>query len=135
MKLPEDLQYTDHNEWVRLDGEGAVIGITDFLASQLGPVTRVELPVSGRKLRNGEPVVLLRSALSSHVIVAPISGHVMTVNSAIAENPATVNNDPYQAGWLFKIRIEAGEEIEHLRDVHTYAKRVAAAEVGTADSP
>ena len=135
MKLPEDLQYTDHDEWVRLDGEGAVIGITDFLASHLGTVTKVDLPVSGRKLRNGEPVVLLRSALSTHVIVAPISGHVLAVNSAIAENPSTVNDDPYQAGWLFKIRIEAGEEIEHLRDVHTYARRIALAEVGTAESP
>jgi glycine cleavage system H protein len=135
MSSPDELQYTKRHEWVRLEGGDAVIGITDFLQSLLGTIAEVELPSPGQALRHGDAAAQLRSVVSQHVLTAPLSGTVVEVNEAAAKNPRLISEDPIRAGWLFKMKVEAGEEIEHLLDAGTYHKQNADHGSSNVDSP
>jgi len=131
----EDLQFTDHHEWVRLEGELAAVGLTEDLLADLGTVAAIELPQTGAQFRRGDPAVVLRSALSTHTVYSPFSGVIKEVNAGWTADPGKMNADPYQSGWLFKITLEAGEEVELLRDLATFQSQTIATDVGTVDSP
>lgn len=131
----ENLQFTDDHEWVRLEGELAAVGLTEHLLAGLGALTTVELPQTGIQLRRGAPVAVLRSALSTHTVFSPFSGVIKEVNGGLTTDPRKVSEDPYQSGWLFKITLEAGEEVELLRDLATYESQIAGTDVGEVDSP
>ena len=135
MMIPDDLQYTDQDEWVRLEGEHASVGITEHRQAALGPLIAVEPVAVGSSLRRGDLAVTLRSQASVHTLAAPLSGTVVAVNTRLASEPGLINADPYGEGWLLKFRIEAGEEIEHLRDASFYSEQIAAAEVSDVESP
>jgi glycine cleavage system H protein len=102
--IPEELRYTRDHEWARIEGETARVGITDFAQHQLGDIVFVELPKVGRVVAEHEAVVVIESVKSVSDVYAPLAGTVVTVNDGL--DPATVNADPYGAGWLFELEIE-----------------------------
>lgn len=120
---PEDLKYTAEHEWVRTPGEqdGSVrVGITDFAQDALGDIVYVSLPQVGESVTAGEPCGELESTKSVSDIYAPLTGEVVAVNDALDGTPELVNNDPYQAGWLFELRPEDAAAAEALMDASSY---------------
>lgn len=105
MSVPDDLQYTAEHEWVRLDGDIATIGITQYAADALGDVVYVDLPAAGSALTAGAIVGEVESTKSVGELYAPLDGEVMEANDDVAASPETINSDPYGAGWLVKVRI------------------------------
>ena len=130
MNVPEDLQYAATHEWLRLDGENGTVGITDHAQAELTDVVYVELPKIGAQANAGEQICVVESVKAASDIYSPISGTVMAVNDALAANPALLNTDPFGEGWIFKIKIEAGEDIEHLKSPAQYRAQLGSADAG-----
>ena len=122
MNIPQELRYLRSHEWVRVDGDTATVGITDFAQDQLGDVVFVELPAVGRTVRQGESVAAVESVKTASDIYTPIAGEIIEVNEALGDEPERVNSGPYAEGWLFKIRVSA--EPEGLLDATEYARAV-----------
>jgi glycine cleavage system H protein len=118
-------RFTKDHEWVRLDGDLAVVGITDFAQSQLGDVVYVELPEVGRRLEQGKPAAVVESVKAASDVFTPVSGEVAEVNDALAADPARVNADPMGAGWFLKMRLADPTELDALMDEEAYARLVA----------
>jgi glycine cleavage system H protein len=118
-------RFTRDHEWVRLDGDLAVVGITDFAQSQLGDVVYVELPEIGRRLEQGKPAAVVESVKAASDVFAPVSGEVAAVNDALAADPARVNTDPMGAGWFLKLRPVDATELDALMDEEAYRRFVA----------
>jgi glycine cleavage system H protein len=111
--------YTESHEWVQADGDVATLGITDFAQSQLGDVVFLELPSVGRMLEAGDSFGVVESVKAASDLYSPVSGSVVEVNEALSENPETVNQDPFGAGWLIKVRLN-GDLGEGLLDEAGY---------------
>lgn len=110
MDFPSHLRYSREHEWVTTDGEPVTIGITAHAADALGDIVFVQLPATGDQVTAGEPCGELESTKSVSDLFAPVNGEVVEVNQEVVDNPALINQDPYDAGWLFKVRLsEAGE--------------------------
>lgn len=109
--IPETLHYTAEHEWVKVDGDVATIGITEHAAEALGDVVYVALPAVGDSLKEGAIVGEVESTKSVGEIFAPVAGEVVEANSAVVDQPDTVNADPYGAGWLIKVRFSALPEL------------------------
>jgi glycine cleavage system H protein len=120
MQQPEGLHYTREHEWLRLEGQEAVIGITDFAQESLGDVVFVELPAAGAELTAGKPFGVVESNKSVSDLFAPVSGRVVAVNTALTDAPESVNRDPYGDGWLIRIAVAAPEQVEQLLDAAQY---------------
>jgi glycine cleavage system H protein len=118
-------RFTRDHEWVRQEGEVAVIGITDYAQSQLGDVVYVELPEVGRKVAQGNEAAVVESAKAASEVYAPVSGDVVAVNEAIVGDPAKVNADAMGEGWFIKIRLADPKELDALMDEAAYAAFVA----------
>ncbi len=106
MSVPDDLQYTAEHEWVRLEGDIATVGITQYAADALGDVVYVDLPAIGATLAAGAIVGEVESTKSVGELYAPLDGEVVEANAGVVDSPETINADPYGAGWLVKLRIE-----------------------------
>jgi glycine cleavage system H protein len=106
MTVPEQLRYTAEHEWVAIDGEVAVVGITEHAADALGDVVYVSPPAPGTKVTSGEPCGEIESTKSVSDLYSPVDGEVTDVNADVEEDPGQVNSDPYGAGWLFKVRLD-----------------------------
>jgi glycine cleavage system H protein len=119
------LRFTKDHEWVRLDGELAVVGITDYAQSQLGDVVYVELPEIGRRVDQGKEAAVVESVKAASEVYAPVSGEVVEVNEALAADPAKVNADPMGEGWFLKLRLDEPKELDDLMDEATYQRLVA----------
>src|SRR5436305_10299441 len=104
------LRFTKDHEWVRLDGDLAVVGITDYAQSQLGDVVYVELPEIGRRVEKGKEAAVVESVKAASDIYAPVSGEVAEVNDALAADPAKVNADPLGEGWFLKLHLADPKE-------------------------
>lgn len=115
-----DLKYSKDHEWVRVEGDVAVVGISDYAQEQLGDVVFVELPEIGKAVKKDEEAAVVESVKAASEIYAPISGEVVEVNDALADAPETVNSDPTGAGWFMKIRIGDPSEIASLMDEAAY---------------
>jgi glycine cleavage system H protein len=126
MNVPEHLQYTETHEWLRLDGETATVGITDHAQAELTDIVYVELPKPGAALTAGQPAAVVESVKAASDIYSPIGGAVVEVNTALEADPGLVNRDPYGEGWLFRLRIEAGEQIENLKEAAQYRDLISA---------
>jgi glycine cleavage system H protein len=126
MNVPEHLQYTETHEWLRLDGETATVGITDHAQAELTDIVYAELPKVGTALTARQPAAVVESVKAASDIYAPIGGTVTEVNGALEGDPGLVNRDPYGEGWLFRLRVEAGEEIETLKEASKYRELIAA---------
>jgi glycine cleavage system H protein len=118
-------RFTKDHEWVRVDGELAVVGITDFAQSRLGDVVYVELPEKGRRLEQGKEAAVVESVKAASDVYAPVSGEVAEVNDGLAADPAKVNADPMGEGWFFKLRLSDPRELEVLMDETAYRGFIA----------
>ena len=118
------LRFTKDQEWVRLDGDLAVVGITDYAQSQLGDVVYVELPEIGRQVEKGKEAAVVESVKAASEVYAPASGEVAEVNEAIAADPAKVNADPMGEGWFIKLRLADPKELDGLLDEEAYKRFV-----------
>ena len=110
MSIPENLMYTAEHEWVAIEGTVASVGITDFAQQALGDVVYVSVPATGTEVTAGEPCGEVESTKSVSDIYAPVDGEVIESNPEIDEDPGLVNTDPYGAGWLFKVQLDASGE-------------------------
>jgi glycine cleavage system H protein len=115
------VKYTRDHEWVRVEGDVAVIGITDYAQTQLGDVVYVELPELGRKVEQGKEAAVVESVKAASEVYAPISGEVIAVNDALSGEPGKVNLDPMGDGWFLKLRIANPTELEGLMDETSYS--------------
>jgi glycine cleavage system H protein len=122
LNIPEDLQYTESHEWVRIEGETATIGITDHAQDELGDVVFVELPGEGDAFDAGEPFGTVESVKAVSDLYAPVGGEVVEVNSALEDAPENINEDPYGEGWIVKLRTS---DEPHLLSPHEYEQVVA----------
>ncbi|HUC73263.1 MAG TPA: glycine cleavage system protein GcvH [Stellaceae bacterium] len=118
------LRFTKDHEWVRLDGDLAVIGITDYAQSQLGDVVYVELPEIGRQVEQGKEAAIVESVKAASEVYAPVSGEVAEVNDALAAEPAKVNADPMGEGWFMKLRLAEPKQLDALMDEAAYQRFV-----------
>jgi glycine cleavage system H protein len=118
------LRFTRDHEWVRLDGDVAVVGITDYAQSQLGDVVYVELPEIGRQVAQGEEAAVVESVKAASEVYAPVAGEVAEVNPALAADPAKVNADPMGEGWFLKLRLSDPKQLEALMDEDAYRRFV-----------
>ena len=125
MNVPEDLKYAETHEWLRLDGETATVGITDHAQAELTDIVYVELPAVGILVAAKQQVAVVESVKAASDIYSPIGGTITEVNAALEGNPALVNTDPYGEGWLFRIKVEAGEELEQLKEPATYTAQIS----------
>jgi glycine cleavage system H protein len=116
-----ELRYTKDHEWLRMEGDTATVGISDHAQNALGDVVFVDLPEVGREVAAGEPVAVVESVKAASDVYAPISGEIVEVNSALAEDPGLVNSDPTGEGWFFRIEPRDPAEIETLMDEAAYA--------------
>ena len=105
MNIPTELQYLKSHEWVRIEGDTATVGITDFAQDQLGDVVFVELPAVGKVLKQGENAAVVESVKTASDIYSPVSGEVIEVNSSLTDEPENINAEPYGNGFLFKVKI------------------------------
>ena len=120
-----ETRYTKDHEWVRPEGDIAVIGITDYAQQQLGDVVYVELPEIGRKIEQGKEAAVVESAKAASEVYAPVSGEVVAVNDAVAGDPAKVNADAMGEGWFMKVRLADPKELDSLMDKAGYDDFVA----------
>ncbi len=118
------LHFTKDHEWVRLDGDLAVIGITDYAQSQLGDVVYVELPEPGHRVEQGKEAAVVESVKAASEVYAPVSGEVAEVNEALAADPAKVNADPLGEGWFMKLRLDDPKQLDGLMDEAAYQRFV-----------
>ena len=124
MQIPESLFYTENHEWVRVEGDHAFIGITDYAQFEMGNIVFVELPEVGAKIIAGDPCGTLEAVKTVEDIFLPITGEIVKVNSDLADTPELINNSPYEDGWLIKIRYTDKEDIEKLLNADEYTKLV-----------
>jgi glycine cleavage system H protein len=122
--VPTELKYAKSHEWVRVEGDLAVVGITDHAQHELTDVVFVELPGPDRSLKAGEACAVVESVKTASDIYAPVSGAVTEVNAALAGNPALVNTEPYAGGWLFKVRLSRPEELAGLLSPESYQAQI-----------
>ena len=118
------LRFTRDHEWVRLDGDLAVVGITDYAQSQLGDVVYVELPEIGRRVEKGKEAAVVESVKAASEVYAPVAGEVVAVNEVLSGEPGRVNADPMGEGWFLKLRIADPKELEGLLDEAAYRRFV-----------
>jgi glycine cleavage system H protein len=121
--MPE-LRFTKDHEWVRQDGDAAVIGITDHAQNALGDVVFVDLPEVGREVAAGEACAVVESVKAASDVYAPIAGRIVEVNSALTEDPGLINREPTGEGWFFKVEPKDQAEIAALMDEDAYARFV-----------
>lgn len=122
---PSDLKYAKEHEWVRVDGDVATIGISDFAQDQLGEVVYVDLPGEGDEVTSGETFGEIESVKSVSELFSPVSGEVVKVNESLDDAPETVNEDPYGGGWMIQVRLSDPSQLDGLLDADAYEAFVA----------
>ena len=122
MNIPADLKYTPDHEWIRMEGDIAVVGITDFAQGELGDVVFVEIETVGEELEKGETFGTVEAVKTVSDLFMPVGGEVLEMNEALADEPELVNKDPYNAGWMIKVKISDVSELEGLLSADGYEK-------------
>lgn len=123
--VPADLRYTKDHEWVKVDGDVATIGVTDFAASQLGDVVFVDLPAVGKVVDQFATFGVVESVKAVSDLYAPLSGEIAEVNGDLGSQPELVNSDPFGAGWMIKVRVSDVAQVEELLDAAAYDQLTA----------
>ncbi|HSO85857.1 MAG TPA: glycine cleavage system protein GcvH [Draconibacterium sp.] len=126
MKIPAELKYTQDHEWVRVEGDVAIIGITDFAQGELGDVVFVEIETEGEHLGKGDTFGTVEAVKTVSDLFMPIGGEVIEVNPALADEPELVNKDPYKTGWMIKVNMADPTELDELLSASDYQKMVEA---------
>jgi glycine cleavage system H protein len=114
------VHYTPEHEWIRLDGDTATVGITDFAQGQLGDIVFVELPDAGRQVAKGGEAAVVESVKAASDVYAPVTGEVTEANGALSDDPSLVNTDPEGEGWFFRLRLSDPSELDGLMDAGAY---------------
>ncbi|MHB1000243.1 MAG: glycine cleavage system protein GcvH [Armatimonadota bacterium] len=117
---PENIKYSTTHEWVKADGDQAIIGITDHAQSELGDVVYVELPQTGAKLHKGSVFGSVESVKTVSDLIAPVNGEVIEINNNLIETPEVLNESPYSDGWLIKVKLDNPDEINELVSSESY---------------
>jgi len=125
MNFPKELQYTKDHEWARIEGEFAVIGITDYAQDKLGSIVFVDLPVVGKSFKKGETLITVDSVKAVAEVYAPLSGRVESINESLRDNPEVINRECYGQGWMAKLKIGDSGELSSLLPAETYEAFVA----------
>jgi len=120
--FPSDLKYAKTHEWLKIDGDTATIGITDFAQGELSDIVYVEITAVGKKIKRDEPIGTIEAVKAVSDLYSPISGEVIEANEALKDTPASVNKDPYGAGWMAKIKVSDPAELNNLLDAAAYAE-------------
>lgn len=127
-KIPTNLRYSDDHEWLLVDADGlALIGITDHAQDQLGDIVYIgEFADIGEKVEQGDVIGVIESVKATSDIYAPISGKIMEVNIDLVESPESINSDPYEANWMFRMKVADSEELDDLFDAEGYEALIEA---------
>ena len=120
MTFPDTIIYTKDHEWLQIAGDIGVIGITDFAQSELGDIVFIEMPAKGKQISRGEIFGTVEAVKTVSDLYSPISGEVTEVNTELADSPQIINNDPYDRGWIIKMKIKDPAELSGLLDVKKY---------------
>ena len=123
---PADRRYTTEHEWIKPDGEQYVVGITAFAQDQLGDIVYVELPKVGDQIEAGKAFGVIESVKTASDLYAPVSGEVVEVNGELVDQPQNVNDDPYERGWMVKIRTADASQVDQLLTADQYAEQTGA---------
>ncbi|HEY3333740.1 MAG TPA: glycine cleavage system protein GcvH [Candidatus Limnocylindrales bacterium] len=123
--VPGDLRYTKDHEWIRVEGDEAVVGVTQFAADQLGDIVFVELPEPGRSLDQHATFGVVESVKAVSDLFAPVGGEVAAANGDLAGTPEVVNSDPYGAGWMIRVKLADPAQVDGLLDAAAYEQLVA----------
>lgn len=126
MNIPENLKYTKDHEWLKLEGDTATIGITDFAQGELGDIVFVEIETEGETLAQGDVFGTIEAVKTVSDLFIPIAGEVVEVNSKIEDTPEVVNKDPYGEGWLIKVKVSNASDVDSLLDATAYKAHVNA---------
>ena len=124
MSLPEDLKYTKEHEWLKVDGETAIIGITEHAQSELGDIIFIEFPNIDQEIDKNEPFGTIEAVKTVADLFAPVSGKVIEINETLEDNPEFVNSDPYVNGWIVKVSISDISEMEELMSADKYEELI-----------
>lgn len=122
MKIPEYCRYAESHEWVRLDGDEILVGVSDYAQRELGDIVYVELPEVDAAFGAGDECGMIDSAKTTNPIYNPVAGRVVRINEKLADHPELVNHSPYDEGWLYALEPENPDDIEHLMDKPAYEK-------------
>ena len=120
MNFPTNVKYTSEHEWIRIEGDEAIVGITDYAQDQLGDIVFIDIPTEGETLEAGEVFGTIEVVKTVSDLFLPVAGEVLEQNEALADNPELVNKDPYGEGWLIKIKPNNVADIEGLLDAEAY---------------
>ncbi len=130
MHVPDELRYTRDHEWMRIEGDEAVIGITEYAAGELGDVVFVELPAEGTALESAQPFGVIESVKTASDLYSPAAGEVLAINPALADKPELVNDDPYGEGWMVRIKLSdpaaAAASSDRVMDADAYRTLIEA---------
>uniref|UniRef100_UPI0013D4439C glycine cleavage system protein GcvH n=1 Tax=Mangrovibacterium lignilyticum TaxID=2668052 RepID=UPI0013D4439C len=126
MNLPENLKYTKEHEWVRVEGDVAVVGITDFAQGELGDIVFVEIETVGETLALGETFGTVEAVKTVSDLFMPVGGEVLEFNSALEDSPELINKDAYGEGWMVKVKIEDAAQLDELMDAAAYTAMLEA---------
>jgi glycine cleavage system H protein len=118
---PDDRRYTAEHEWIKPEGDSYLVGITSFAQDQLGDIVYVELPRVGDRVEAGKAFGVIESVKTASDLYAPVSGEVIEVNASLVDQPQAVNDDPYAAGWMIRIRAEDPSQVDRLLTAEQYA--------------
>jgi len=122
MDNPIDRKYTKDHEWIKIDGETVILGITNFAQDQLTDVVFVELPEVGKQIEQNGNLCVVESVKSVSDIFSPISGEIVEVNKELVNSPALINNDPFEDGWIVKLKVKDEKDLEQLMTAEEYDK-------------
>jgi|TARA_B110000902_G_scaffold51927_1_gene59848 glycine cleavage system H protein len=125
MNIPSDLRYTADHEWVKIDGDIATIGVTDYAQGELGDIVFVEVDTLGEELSAEEVFGTIEAVKTVSDLILPISGEVIEFNESLDEDPALINSDPFGEGWIIKLKVSDVSDIEALMDADAYKNSIA----------
>jgi glycine cleavage system H protein len=125
MNFPDNLRYTKDHEWIRLEGDEAIVGITDFAQHELGDIVYVEIETIGQQLKAGDVFGTVEAVKTVSDLYLPVNGTITEVNPKLNSNPELVNNDPYGEGWMAKLKVSDPAEIESLMNAEAYQNLVS----------
>ena len=120
MNFPIDLRYTSEHEWIRVEGDEAFVGITDYAQSELGEIVFVDVPTLGETVGQGEVFGSIEAVKTVSDLNMPVTGEVLEINGALDAQPELVNNDPYGEGWIIRISVKDAAELDNLMDAAAY---------------
>ena len=124
MNIPSDLLYSNDHEWVKLEEDIATIGITDFAQQELGDIVYIEIETIGDNLQKEQVFGTVEAVKTVSDLFMPISGEVLEFNTALEDTPETVNNEPYDSGWIIKIKIDSPSQLKHLLSANEYKQLI-----------